>query len=116
MSDELLSPQEIMDRIPEAFQADKAQGLTATFQFEISGERGGTWHVRIQDGQCQVAAGSAPTPDISLAISDDNFVRLITGRLDGTMAFLTGKLKLRGDMALAMRLSGLFRVPDSGSD
>ncbi len=110
MSDEELSPQGIIDRIPEAFHPERAEGLTATFQFDISGPKGGQWYAEIRDQRCQVSAGSAPKADLSISISDENFVRLITGKLDGTMAFMTGKLRLKGDMALAMRLSGLFRL------
>ncbi len=112
MPDPELTPQQIMDRIPDAFQAEKAEGMSAVFQFDLSGPQGGTWHVRIADRQCQVEAGPAPQPDITLSMSDENFVRMITGRLNGTMAFMTGKLKLKGDMGLAMRLSGLFQMPD----
>lgn len=112
MADPELTPQGIMDQIPLAFQADKAQGLEATFQFDISGPQGGQWYVEIKDGGCQVFAGAAPTSSITVSMTDENFVKLITGRLDGTMAFMTGKLKLKGDMGLAMRLSGLFRLPE----
>ncbi len=112
MADTELTPQQIMDRIPEAFQADKAQGIDATFQWDISGGQGGQWYVDIKDSQCQVHQGTSASPNITLTISDENFVKLITGRLDGTMAFMTGKLKLKGDMGLAMRLGGLFRMPE----
>lgn len=111
MADAELTPQEIMDQIPVAFQADHAQGLEATFQFDISGAQGGQWYVEIKDASCQVSTGTAPASSITVSISDENFVKLITGRLDGTMAFMTGKLKLKGDMGLAMRLSGLFKLP-----
>ncbi|MGH7639391.1 MAG: SCP2 sterol-binding domain-containing protein [Candidatus Dormibacteria bacterium] len=104
------TPQQIIDKIPEAFQADKAQGLSAVYQFDISGDSGGNWYLEVKDGQCQVTEGTSPAANTTFTISDENFVKLITGRLDGTMAFMTGKLKLKGDMALAMRLSGLFHL------
>ncbi|MGH7642719.1 MAG: SCP2 sterol-binding domain-containing protein [Candidatus Dormibacteria bacterium] len=112
MADAELTPEEIIDQIPAAFQADKAAGLDSTFQFDITGSQGGQWYAAIRDSQCQVTAGTKTDAAITITISDENFIKLITGKLDGTMAFMTGKLKLKGDMALAMRLSGLFRLPD----
>ncbi|HVC39109.1 MAG TPA: SCP2 sterol-binding domain-containing protein [Candidatus Dormibacteraeota bacterium] len=111
MADDELTPQQIIDQIPAAFQADKAQGLAATFQFDITGSQGGQWFAEIKDATCEVTAGTSPTANITITMADQNFVKLITGRLDGPMAFMTGKLKLKGDMALALRLSGLFKLP-----
>lgn len=110
MADSELTPQQIMDRIPGAFQPDKAQGVTATFQWDISGPAGGHWYVEIKDGTCQVQVGEAASPNITLTLGDENFVKLLSGRLDGTMAFMTGKLKVKGDMGLAMKLQQLFRI------
>ncbi|MGA9919842.1 MAG: SCP2 sterol-binding domain-containing protein [Candidatus Dormiibacterota bacterium] len=112
MADAELSPQEIIDQIPAAFQADKAEGIESTFQFDITGPQGGHWYAEIKDSRCQVTQGTSASANITITMSDENFVKLITGKLDGTMAFMTGKLKLKGDMGLAMRLSALFRLPD----
>ncbi len=112
MAEAELTPQEIIDQIPAAFQADKAAGLESTFQFDITGSQGGQWYAEIKDARCQVSQGTSPAADITITISDENFVKLITGKLNGTMAFMTGKLKLKGDMSLAMRLSGLFQLPE----
>ncbi len=103
---------QIMARIPEAFQADQAVGLTAIYQWDLADEGGGLWHVDVADGTCTVHEGQAENPNITISVSADNFVRLITGKLDGTMAFMTGKLKIKGDMGLAMRLQTLFRAPN----
>lgn len=110
MAEGELSPQEIMDRIPAAFQPEKAQGVTAVFQWDISGPTGGHWYVAIKDGTCEVHDGDAASPNITLTLGDENFVKLLSGRLDGTMAFMTGKLKIKGDMGLAMKLQQLFRI------
>jgi putative sterol carrier protein len=110
MADSQMTPQDIMDRIPAAFQAEKAQGMTATFQWDISGPQGGRWYVDIKDDVCQVHSGDSGNPNITISIGDENFVKLISGQLDGTMAFMTGKLKVKGDMGLAMKLSKLFHL------
>jgi putative sterol carrier protein len=113
LSETELTPQEIIDKIPVAFQADKAEGLDATFQFDISGSQGGLWYAEIKDSKCRVFSGTATSPNITIKIGDENFAKLMTGRLDGTMAFMTGKLKVKGDMGLAMRLSRIFKLPGS---
>ncbi len=110
MAEVEMTPQDIMDKIPTAFQAEKAQGVTATFQWDISGAQGGHWYVQIKDATCEVHQGDAEAPNITLTIGDENFVKMLTGRLDGTMAFMTGKLKVKGDMGLAMKLPQLFRL------
>ncbi len=106
-----LTPTAIMARAPEYFQADRSRGLTAVCQWDLAGERGGQWHLDIADGTLAVVEGVAEKPDVTLAMSDDTFVKLLTGRMDGTAAFMTGKLKVKGDMGMALRLQSLFRSP-----
>ncbi|MDA8395511.1 MAG: SCP2 sterol-binding domain-containing protein [Candidatus Dormibacteraeota bacterium] len=110
MSDENPTPKEIMERIPSAFKPEKATGVTAVFQWDVGGEQGGHWFVTVKDSACQVEEGQTEAPNITLTIADDNFVKLLTGKLDGTVAFMTGKLKVKGDMGLAMKLPQLFNL------
>ena len=110
MSEENPTPQEIMERIPSAFKPEKAAGVTAVFQWDVGGDQGGHWFVTVKDAACQVQEGQAEAPNITLTIADENFVKLLTGKLDGTVAFMTGKLKVKGDMGLAMRLPQLFNL------
>ncbi|HVA21819.1 MAG TPA: SCP2 sterol-binding domain-containing protein [Candidatus Micrarchaeia archaeon] len=106
-----LTPAAIMARAPEYFQADRAKGITAVCQWDLAGDRGGQWHLDIADGALAVVEGVAEHPTVTFAMSDDTFVRLLTGRMDGTAAFMTGKLKVKGDMGMALRLQSLFRSP-----
>ncbi|MGA9775734.1 MAG: SCP2 sterol-binding domain-containing protein [Candidatus Dormiibacterota bacterium] len=110
MADETPTPKEIMERIPSAFRPDKATGVTAIFQWDVGGPQGGQWFVEIKDLACHVEEGTAEKPNITLTIADENFVKLLTGKLDGTVAFMTGKLKVKGDMGLAMKLPQLFNL------
>jgi putative sterol carrier protein len=110
MSEENPTPKEIMERIPSAFKPEKAAGVTAVFQWDVGGEQGGHWYVTVKDSACRVEEGQAEAPNITLTIADENFVKMLTGKLDGTVAFMTGKLKVKGDMGLAMRLPQLFNL------
>jgi putative sterol carrier protein len=87
----------------------KVAGMNGVFQFDLSGENGGTWHVVLADGDGHVAEGPAETPGVTIAMAADDFVALTEGKLDGTMAFMSGKLKVKGDMGLAMKLQTLLR-------
>jgi len=87
----------------------KVAGMSGIFQFDLSGENGGVWHVTLADGDGHVAEGAAENPGVTISMAADDFVALTEGKLDGTMAFMSGKLKVKGDMGLAMKLQTLLR-------
>jgi putative sterol carrier protein len=101
---------EVFDGMASRFRADKAAGVNATIQYEITGDQGGTWHAIIKDGTCTVSAGAAPSSNLTLTMSSQDWLDMISGKLSGQMAFMAGKLKLKGDMGLAMKIGGLFQV------
>ncbi|MBI2433332.1 MAG: SCP2 sterol-binding domain-containing protein [Candidatus Hydrogenedentes bacterium] len=101
---------EFFDRVPERVNKEKVQGMNATYQFNIGGQAGGQHWVKFVDGEVSHGDGLADTPNITLTIEDENFVSLITGKLNGQTAFLTGKLKIQGDMSLAMKLQSVFAL------
>jgi putative sterol carrier protein len=99
---------EVFAQMPEAFRADKAGNLRATFQFNLSGEGGGDWAVTVADGTCTVVEGKADNPDVTVGMLADDYVKMTAGELQPVVAFMQGKLKLQGDMNLAMKLQELF--------
>lgn len=105
---EASTPQEFLEKIlPQNFDGEKAAGLTAVVQFKIQGDDGGEWFLVIQDGKLEVAQGAADAPHITLTMKDKDYVALVNGKLSGQKAFMTGKLKFKGDMALGMKLQKL---------
>jgi putative sterol carrier protein len=98
----------IFDRIPEAFNADAAQGVDAVFQFEITGDGGGTWNVVIKDGACEVREGAHDDPSVTMAMSTETWMGIVNKELNGIQAFMSGKLKVSGDMMLAQKYQSLF--------
>jgi putative sterol carrier protein len=105
-----MTVQELINLMPGAFQAEKAVGLDTTIQFSITGEGGGDWVMTIKEKQCKVETGTLPNPRLKLIADSKIFLDVITGKMDGTRAFMQGKLKLVGDMSLAMRLMNLFKL------
>ena len=88
----------------------KIGGMNVTYQFDIQGEAGGQWYVKIADGKAEVTQGVSESPSITLTASDENWLKIVTGQLSGQTAFLTGKLKIKGDMSLAMKLQSVFAL------
>ena len=104
------SVQEIFELLPSKFRADKAAGVNSTIQYDITGDGGGTWHAVIKDGTCNVGTGAGTNPNLTLTMSAKDWIDMATGKLSGQMAFMSGKLKLKGDMGLAMKIGSMFQV------
>ena len=104
-----LSVREIFERIPDAFQADKAEGVDVVFQFDISGPGGGSWHVIVKGGACEVAEGAHGSPTTTIKMGDENFVKLITGELNAMSAYTGGKLVIEGDLMKSQLIEKIFK-------
>ena len=105
-----MNPQEIFDQMSANLNADAAKGMNSTIQFNLSGDNGGQWYVVIKDGKAEVNKGTAPSPNMTLSMSAQDYVDMIMGKLNGQMAFMSGKLKIAGDMGLAMKMQSLFKM------
>jgi putative sterol carrier protein len=101
---------ETFDAMASRFQPTKAAGISATIQYDITGDQGGTWHAVIKDGTCVVTAGPGANPTLTLTMSGQDWLDMVGGKLSGQMAFMSGKLKLKGDMGLAMKIGSIFSV------
>jgi putative sterol carrier protein len=83
----------------------KTAGMTNSYVFEIDGA--GTWKVDVDDGKVKVAEGGGDA-DATISASEDTFGQIASGDLNATTAYMTGKLKIKGDMGAAMKLQKLF--------
>ena len=101
---------ETFDQMASRFRTDKAAGVNATIQYDISGDGGGTWHAVIKDGTCAVSPGPAANPNLSLQMSGQDWLDMLSGKQSGQTLFMSGKLKLKGDMGLAMKLGSMFSM------
>lgn len=103
---------QIFDGMAAAFVPEKAAGASADIQYDIETDEGPkNWKVEIADGKCTTSEGSLDSPRITLQLKLTDFVRLILGLADGTQLFMSGKLKLKGDMMFAMQMQKFFDQP-----
>src|SRR5207302_5623807 len=105
MSEVQMSPDQIVEAMPRYLIPEKAGGTKATIVFDLSGENAGKWWVKIHDGQAESGKGDAPeAANLTLQADSADWVKIMTGAMDGTSAFMQGKLKIKGDMGLAIKM------------
>jgi len=92
------------------FQPDKAQGVSKTLQWNLTGDGGGEWHVVIADGNATLHDGTADSPQMTMTMSADDYMAIADRSLNPQQAFMSGKLKVAGDMMLAMQLGNWFKL------
>ncbi|NLF74349.1 MAG: sterol-binding protein [Chloroflexi bacterium] len=102
------SIKEIFENMDEGFEPDKAEGVDAIFQFNMTGDNGGQYWVKVVDQLVDVHEGEHENPTMILTASADDYIALVNGELNPMMAFMQGKIKVKGDMGLALKLQTMF--------
>jgi putative sterol carrier protein len=96
---------EFFETLPEKVTADRIAGMTNSYVFDIEGA--GAWTVAIADGTLTVTDGAGEA-DCTISTSEESFEKIMSGEQNATTAYMTGKLKIKGDMGAAMKLQKLF--------
>ena len=100
---------QIFEGMRAAFVPERAAGQSAIAQWDITAPDGPhTYQVRMADGQCSVAQGAVEPARVTLGLTLPDFLRFVAGQLDGMQAFMSGKLKLSGDMMFATTMQNWF--------
>lgn len=99
---------EFFDTLPSRFRPDSADGVNAVYQFDLSGAEGGQYQLLVADRSCRVCDGVHPAPNVTLSMAGEDCVAILEGKLNGMSALLSGRLKIAGDMGLAMQLAAFF--------
>jgi putative sterol carrier protein len=99
------SVQEFFEGLATRVTPDRIAGMNNTYVFDIEGA--GTWTVAIADGAIQVREGAGDA-DATFSASEESFEKIVAGEQNPTTAYMTGKLKISGDMGAAMKLQKLF--------
>ena len=100
-----MSVREFFDTLPTRIDPSKTAGMNNSYLFDIDGA--GTWKVDVEDGNVKVMEG-AQDADVTITTSEETFDKIVSGEQNATSAYMTGKLKVKGDMGAAMRLQKLF--------
>ena len=100
----------LMSRMPSAFIPEKARGVDTIMQFHFTGAEPGNWYVVIKDGKLEVHKGVHPSPKLTLSADSGDYIKVFTGQIDPMQAYMAGKLKLSGDLNLAMKMMQFFRM------
>jgi putative sterol carrier protein len=108
MADPIVS--DFIARMSAAFVPEKAGGIDATIQIKLTGDQPGEWFVTIKDNQCTVNQGMANAAKLTVSADKGDFIKIFTGQMDGMQAFMQGKIKIAGDMSLALKLLNLFKM------
>jgi putative sterol carrier protein len=102
------SVKEFFQLLPARFDGEAAEGLTAVYQFDLSGREGGEYYLVVERGVCKVHEGRHPDPHVTFAMSGEDCLRVLEGKLDGPEVFMSGRLQVTGDFGLAIQLKSLF--------
>jgi putative sterol carrier protein len=102
------TPQEVFDSMRGSFQQAKAKGVHARYQWDLSGPQGGQWWIDVDDGKCKMGKGKIENPNVTFVAKDKDWVAVSNHQMGGTWAYLTGRLKIRGDQGLARKLGEIF--------
>lgn len=99
---------DIFNNMASRFKSDKAAGFNATVQFSLTGEGGGDWHVEVANGTCQVHTGAAASPKATVRMAASDYVDMTSGKLNPMAAFMSGKVKVEGDLNSVMKFQSVF--------
>ena len=99
------SVQEFFEGLTTRVTPDRIAGMNNTYVFDIEGA--GAWTVAIADGAIEVTEGAGEA-DATFSASEESFEKIVAGEQNPTTAYMTGKLKIKGDMGAAMKLQKLF--------
>ena len=102
------SVKQVMEGMPDAFQADKAAGVTATIQFKFTGDESGNWIVKVADGKCTSEEGETDDATVTVNSASDIWLKITRRELDGATAFMSGQFTFTGDMGVLMQMGSWF--------
>ncbi|GGE15248.1 hypothetical protein GCM10011571_16010 [Marinithermofilum abyssi] len=106
--------EEVFQEIEKKLNEDPKpiEGMKAVYQYDLSGEDGATYQLHLADGTAKVEKGSPAEADCTLQMDAEDFKEMLLGNLNGTAAFMSGKLKIKGNIGMAMKLENVLRSYD----
>ena len=107
-------PQKVFDRIRPLLNSAVVEDVGATFLFLIQGQESSSWYLNLKSGEGSVEPSDTNTAaDVTMSMKEEDFVSMFQGSLNPTSAFMTGKLKISGNMMLALKLEKIMKLQRS---
>jgi putative sterol carrier protein len=100
-----VAAKDFFDSLESRADESKTAGMNNSYLFDIEGE--GQWLVKVTDGKIGVTEGGGEA-DATIVTTADVFDKIVAGEQNPTTAYMTGKLKIKGDMGAAMKLQKIF--------
>ena len=100
------SAREFFEGLPSRVDSSKLGGIDNSYLFDVTGA--GIWLVEVRDGAVTVTEGGGADPDTTITVSEENFMKLASGKQNPMTAYMTGKIKVKGDMGAATKLQKIF--------
>jgi putative sterol carrier protein len=105
---EAKTPKDFFENVlPARFDSSKAAGVDAVVQLNITGDNGGDWYIIIKNQKLEVKTGIYENPVITAKMKDTDYVDMVNGKITGDRAYMTGKLRFKGNISVGMKLKGL---------
>ncbi len=104
----MTTPAEIFAKMPANADASKLMGVNATVVFDLSGDNGGQWTIKVADGQLAVEEGATAGAASTIKMTSADYVAMMSGSLNPMMAFMSGKIKVEGDLNTVMKLQSIM--------
>lgn len=99
---------QIFENMPKQFDASKAGNLNTSVLFDLSGDGGGQWTVVVANGECTVNQGVEGAPSATIKMAAGDYADMTSGKLNPMTAFMTGKIKVEGDLSAVMKVQSIF--------
>jgi putative sterol carrier protein len=99
------SSREFFEGLESRIDPARTAGMTNTYLFDVDGQQ---WSVAVDNGSVKVTEGDAGGADCTISTSEETFQKIASGEQNPTSAYMTGKIKVKGDMGAAMKLQKLF--------
>lgn len=108
MSERSENVAQVFAMMPERFIPDQASDMEAVIQMDLSGREGGQWTLHIKDGTLSIISGAHTEADMTMCMQASDWLDVANGQANSMALFMQGKIRVSGDMGLAMKMQTLF--------
>ena len=102
--------EEIFEEMPKRLNVEQASSVNMKIGFDLSGEEAGAWLLTVAGGEATTSQGSAEGADATIKMDSEDYKKMVTGALNPMTAFMTGKVKVDGDLSSVMKMQTLFNL------